>query len=47
MNKYSVIVIFSKTHWDVFEVNAGSKEEARQLAQLDYPGVKIGVINKI
>ena len=44
--KYSIIIIFSKDYWDVFEVIAESKEHAKQLARLDFPNARIGNISR-
>ena len=46
ISNYTVIVIFNKFKWDVFEVMAESKAHARQLAQLDFPYAKIGNISR-
>jgi len=45
IKKYSIIIIFSKDYWDVFEVIAESKEHAKQLARLDFPNARIGNIS--
>ena len=45
IKKYTVIVIFNKYKWDVFEVMAESKAHAKQLAQLDFPYSRIGNIS--
>jgi len=47
IKKYTVIVIFNKYKWDVFEVMAESKAHAKQLAQLDFPYSRIGNISLI
>jgi len=46
ISNYTVIVIFNKFKWDVFEVMAESKSHARQLARLDFPNARIGNISR-